>query len=244
MNHEIFDTLAAAYAVGALDGEDRARLEAHLADGCPECEAILRESGEAFVALARETPPAVPPPDVKAALMRRVATEPGTAQRPSPTRSRLRWLAASAAAVIAIAAFTGAFVAARYEARLGEMAREMAAIHEVTALLRDPATRLVTLHGLGPAPRGLAHVVWNDRTGGRIFMTNLKPAPHGKAYELWTIGEGAPRPAGLVPVHASGTGSRHVEPMPGGESVKVFAVTIEPAGGVPAPTGPMILASK
>jgi anti-sigma-K factor RskA len=26
--------------------------------------------------------------------------------------------------------------------------------------------------------------------------------------------------------------------------VKVFAVTLEPAGGVPAPTGPMVLASK
>jgi len=75
-------------------------------------------------------------------------------------------------------------------------------------------------------------------------MTNLKPAPHGKAYELWTIGEGAPRPAGLVPVHASGRGSLRVEPMPGGEPVKVFAVTIEPAAGAPAPTGPMILASK
>ena len=37
---------------------------------------------------------------------------------------------------------------------------------------------------------------------------------------------------------------RCVDPVPGGESVKVFAVTVEPAGGTPAPTGPMILASK
>lgn len=244
MSHEIFDTLAAVYAMGALDGDDRARFEAHLAEGCPECEAVLREAGEAFAALARETPPAVPPPRVKEVLMRRVAPAVSSAPRSSPVRRRLRWLAATAAAVIAVAAFTGAFVAARYEARLGEMARELAAIHEVTELLRDPATRLVTLRGLDPAPQGLAHVVWNDRTGGRIFITNLTPAPPGKAYELWTIGEGAPRPAGLVPVYASGTGSRRVEPVPGGEPVKVFAVTLEPAGGVPAPTGPMILASK
>jgi anti-sigma-K factor RskA len=217
MSHEIFDTLAAVYAVGALDGGDRARFEAHLAEGCPECAAVL---------------------------MRRVAPPVSSAPRGSPVRRRLRWLAATAAAVIAGAAFTGAFVAARYEARLGETARELAAIHEVTELLRDPATRLVTLRGLGPAPRGVAHVVWNDRTGGRIFVANLEPAPPGKAYELWTIGEGAPRPAALVPVHASGTGSRRVEPVPGGEPVKVFAITIEPAGGVPAPTGPMILASE
>jgi len=30
---------------------------------------------------------------------------------------------------------------------------------------------------------------------------------------------------------------------PDGQPVKVFAVTLEPAGGVPAPTGPMVLAS-
>jgi len=30
----------------------------------------------------------------------------------------------------------------------------------------------------------------------------------------------------------------------GGKPVKVFAVTIEPEAGVPAPTGPMVLASK
>jgi anti-sigma-K factor RskA len=34
-----------------------------------------------------------------------------------------------------------------------------------------------------------------------------------------------------------------VEPVPGGGAVDVFAVTVEPAGGMPAPTGPIVLAS-
>jgi anti-sigma-K factor RskA len=34
-----------------------------------------------------------------------------------------------------------------------------------------------------------------------------------------------------------------VDPVPEGRPVDVFAVTIEPAGGVPAPTGPIVLAS-
>src|SRR5207249_2147150 len=64
MTHEPYDTLAATYAVGALDGQERADFERHLADGCDVCEAILRESAEALAALARSGPPMVPPPAV------------------------------------------------------------------------------------------------------------------------------------------------------------------------------------
>jgi anti-sigma-K factor RskA len=86
-------------------------------------------------------------------------------------------------------------------------------------------------------------VVWHAVAGGHLFVANLPRAPEGKAYELWTIGEGAPRPAGLFQVDARGRGSHRVEPVAGGAPVKVFAVTLEPEGGVPAPTGPMVLAS-
>jgi anti-sigma-K factor RskA len=263
MSHdETFDTLVAVYAVGALDGEERARFEGHLAEGCVTCERALRESSEAFAALAAEGPRAIPPAHVKHALMRRMTEEAPAARRPRPASSRLRWFAAAAAAVIIVSLFTGAYVAVRYEARLGQMARETAGIRErlrldqqalhdelatyrdVVELLRDPATRVVTLSGLGPAPQALARVVWNDRTGGHIFIANLAPAPPGKDYELWTIGAGAPRPAGLVAVQASGKGSQRLQPAPGGDTVKVFAVTLEPSGGTTAPTGPMILASK
>jgi anti-sigma-K factor RskA len=263
MSHDDdFDTLAAVYAVGALDGAELTRFETHLAEGCAQCEAALREASETLAGVAREAPRAIPPAHVKEALMRRAAPIPAIGRAAGTRRGRLRWLAASAAAAIFVAAFTGMFVAARYEARLGQMARETAEIRErlsrdqaalaaqvatyrdVVDLLRDPATRLVTLQGLAPAPAAFARVVWNDRTGGHIFVANLAPAPAGKAYELWTIGEGAPRPAGLVTVEASGTGGRRVEPVPGGAPVKVFAVTVEPEGGTPAPTGPMVLASR
>jgi anti-sigma-K factor RskA len=37
MNHEPFDTLAATYALGALDGDERVEFERHLAGGCDVC---------------------------------------------------------------------------------------------------------------------------------------------------------------------------------------------------------------
>ena len=258
MTHEPFDTLAPVYAVGALDGDDLVRFEAHLRAGCPECEALLRESAEALAASSRELPPMIPPAHVRETLMRRVQTS------ARPRRSRfgsLKWIVGTAAAAAAAAAFTSGLVAARYEARLGSLARqtaqvrdevrreqqalrdEVAAARAVAQLLRDPATRVVALAGLPDAPNASGRMVWHEKAGGRLYVTGLPPAPPGKTYELWTIAGATPRPAGTFDVDAAGAAARPVPPAEDGP-VKVFAVTLEPAGGVPAPTGPMVLASK
>lgn len=261
MTHEPFDTLAAIYALGALDGDERAQFERHLAGGCDVCQETLRESAEALAALARAEPRAIPPPEVKDALLRRIAaTTPARRERPQPRR--LVWAVATLAAMVAGAAFTGTFVASRYEGRLGQMAREAAALRarvqqdeaalreqiavyqSTVDLLRDPTTRVVTLHGLGPSPEATGRIIWHPVSGGHVFVANLRAAPAGSAYELWTIGDGAPQPAGLFQVDASGRGTHRIAAVEGGKPVKVFAVTLEPESGVPAPTGPMVLASK
>jgi anti-sigma-K factor RskA len=257
MNHEPFDTLAPVYAAGALDGEDLARFEAHLREGCPTCEAVLRECDAALSGLGRELTPTIPPAHVREALLRRVETSP----RRRPSRfAWVRWAAGTAVAAIALAAFTAGLVAARYEARLGVIAREASQLRQrlqaeeatlraelanaqaVVELLRDPDTRVVALNGLPAAPGARGRVVWNEKAGGRLYVAGLTPAPPGQTYELWTIAGAAPRPAGTFDVDASGAAARPVPAAPDGP-VKVFAVTLEPAGGVPAPTGPMVLAS-
>ena len=259
MNHEPYETLAATYAVGALDGQDLVDFERHLAGGCDVCQAALRESAETLATLARSRPPMIPPPAVKEELLRRIAAAPAPrrATRPRP----LVWAVGTVAAVIAGAAFTGAFVATRYEARLGVMARESAALrtrveHEEAALreqlavyrsaadlLRDPQAQVVTLRGLGPRPEATGRVIWHPANGGYLFVANLPAAPAGKAYELWTIGDAAPQPAGLFQVDASGRAAHRIAPAEGGKPVKVFAVTLEVEAGVTKPEGPMVLAS-
>jgi anti-sigma-K factor RskA len=85
-------------------------------------------------------------------------------------------------------------------------------------------------------------VIWNEQSGGQLFVANLPPAPAGKTYELWTLGGPAPQPAGLFQVDATGRGTHRVE-APAGPTPK-FAVSLEPETGVPAPTGPIVLASR
>jgi anti-sigma-K factor RskA len=259
--HETFDELAAVYAVGALDGDDLVGFQAHLAEGCDRCVLTLREAEHALTQMALAGPPAIPPAEVKAALLQRLDGERARPVRRAPRRaSWVPWAAGTAAAAVIAAMVTGGFVASRYEARLGQMARETAAVRErlqrdeaalreqVTAyrsaveLLRDPATRVVELHGAGPAPEASGRMIWHDRTGGQLFVANLPPAPAGKAYELWTLGGPAPAPAGTFQVDASGRAMHRVEPATG--PAAKFAVTLEPEAGVPAPTGPIVLASR
>ena len=259
MTHEPFETQAAVYALGALDREERSEFEEHLAEGCAECSEAVREHAETLADAARVAPPMIPPAHVKADLMRRVAA--GASSRTSPRRRRLlRWTVVSAAAVVGVSAFVAGFVATRYEARIGVMARETSRIRAdlhrqdaelrdrlavsqgVIDLLRDPSVQVVALRGSGPSAQAWGRLVWHETNGGYLLVANVPPSPPDKVYELWTISGGQPRPAGVFTVDASGRATHPVAPTRA--PVDVFAVTLEPAGGVPAPTGSIVLASS
>jgi anti-sigma-K factor RskA len=69
---------------------------------------------------------------------------------------------------------------------------------------------------------------------------NLPETPAGKVYKIWAIAE-TPVPAGLFKI---GPGSRVAMPLsslPADKSYVKFAVTLEPEGGLPSPSGAMHL---
>jgi anti-sigma-K factor RskA len=261
MNRDEIAELAAGYALGALDAEARARFEALLAADDAEAIAALRDFEGAVAGLAAETAE-IPPPAVKAALMAKIDAEGRSREAVVRTLSsvkpdrprRLTWtLVFSGAMVAGIAAIAvGLVVSAAYDRRLTQLAQEAAALKQeaerqqsVVALLRDAATQVVALSGLEPAPGAKARMLWHATAGGLLVAQGLPPAPEGQAYELWAIaGKGAPVPAGVFTVDAKGVGSLRVAPIQAAGAVDTFAVTLEPAAGVPAPTGAIYLAGK
>jgi anti-sigma-K factor RskA len=258
MSRDELQELAAGYALGSLDAEDRGRFEALLRGGDEAARRALREYEETLVRVAAERPES-PPPDVKAALLARITATPraGNGARVMPLTPRPRrsvWTVVLAGAMAAgIAAIAvGLAVSSRYERRLEALGQEAQTLKaelerqaSVLAILRDPATQMVALSGLAPSPGARARLLWHETAGGILVAAGLPPAPPGKAYQLWAIaGQAAPVPAGVFSVDAGGTGSLRVQPLPGVTRVDVFAVTLEPEGGVPAPTGAMYLAGK
>jgi anti-sigma-K factor RskA len=257
MNREEIRDLAAVYALGGLDGEERARFEALLGAGDADATAALREFEDALVTVAAQSAQ-TPPASAKAALMGRIVVETREARSVAAVKSawprRLfwpgLWAIAMAAGIAAIA--VGLSVAATYQKRLDALAREAAVLREelddqrqVISLLRDPSTPIIALSGLEPAPAARARVLWNARSGGLLVAAGLPPAPPGRAYQLWAIvGQNPPVSAGVFDVDVKGRGSLRVPPLRGLQNVDVFAVTLEPAGGLPAPSGQMYLASQ
>jgi len=80
---------------------------------------------------------------------------------------------------------------------------------------------------------------------GLLYAFDLRPVPLDKIYELWWITEKeGPVMAGLFRPDERGIGRIDVDLPTGAGRIQAAAVTIEPAGGVPKPTGPMVLVGE
>jgi anti-sigma factor RsiW len=209
--------LTPAYALHALDEEERTRYERHL----PRCErcrddlAVLTESAAAL-AWAVEAPP--PPPRLRTRLLDDVAAR-GTVV---PLRGRRPWQAIAAiAACIAIGLGVWAGTLSN---RLGHERSH----NHVLAIVADPASRKLPLQG----HTGLVAV--SPGGEGVLVVENLAAAPAGRTYEAWVIPRGgSPIPAGTFGGGGGTTTVKLREHVPHGATV---AATIELAGGADAPT--------
>src|SRR5437867_13196326 len=113
--HERFEELAAAYALGARDGEDAAHFQAHVAAGCGDCGRAVIDYREALVPVATDLGEP-PPARVREALLERVRRL-GGGRVPRPPIERLG-AALARAATLALAGglagvVRGAYLAAR-----------------------------------------------------------------------------------------------------------------------------------
>ena len=253
MTHEELRELGAAYALDALDAQERAAVERHLID-CEGCRAEIDTLREVAALLALATP-AVDPARI-AALRRRVMADashvrPIIAAREEASsfpprrpvwRQASTWLAA-ASLFVAVVAGAGWIEATGERAELAHaLARTndtLAARDSVLSAFLGPMVHVVSLSdGENKAPQ--ARVFWNH-TKHQFIVTafHVPPAPSGKTYQLWAIRNGkAPISMGTFDSDASG---RALAILPVGNISEAgyidnCALTLEPAGGSPQPT--------
>jgi anti-sigma-K factor RskA len=225
---EIHD-LTAAYALDALSPEEERAFEEHLrtCDACREEVARLRETA-ADLATAS---PAVPPPP---ALRERVL-EQARAERRNVVPLRPRWAVpvAAAAAVAACAAVAFGVWAATLN---GDLHDRTSALHQrdrLLAVLADPSAAQLALSG----GHGRLYVTGGGQ--GALLVSRLPAAPAGKRYEAWVLAPGSVTPAGLF---RGGGGAAVLLAAPVTSGTRV-GVTLEPYGGSPQPTGPILARS-
>ena len=83
-----------------------------------------------------------------------------------------------------------------------------------------------------------ARAYWSATRGLLVAADQLPVPPPGRVYQVWLIGGGAPVSAGMLGTPRTGRGML-IAPPPGGipSGPVTVAVTDEPPGGLPAPTG-------
>jgi anti-sigma-K factor RskA len=113
---------------------------------------------------------------------------------------------------------------------------------QLLELLQQPDAGLVTLASLQPAPGASGKVLYDKSAGkGYLWVKGLPIDAEGQDYQLWAIQGGAPVSAGVFSVMADGSAVVALGDVTPDTPVAAFAVTLEPAGGLPAPSGPMVL---
>jgi anti-sigma-K factor RskA len=224
--------LTAAYALNALDPESEREYEDHLRR-CPRCREDLASLQEAAGALAFGVETPEPPKGLRDRIVDQARAERSNVV---PLRRRLivPTLTAAAAAAAGVAIGLGIWGATLS----GDLDEERALVvqrDEVLALAFQPDTSHFPVSGAN------GMLVVASSGDAALVLSDLAAAPEGKTYEAWVIEEdSAPQPAGLFAGGEGGSIVRLTEPVPAGATV---AVTLEPAGGVEAPTSePLVVA--
>jgi anti-sigma-K factor RskA len=254
--HKQFAEDLALYALNALEGEERASLEKHLAT-CADCRLELEQLRGDGALLALSTVGAKPPARSRQRLLDAIAKESSSESRAKfaaetarPRRSWWGWLgwAATAAVIVFAASLWKDNSALRREliswrSLASHQELELGRTRDVLATLTASEAMHVTLVAVKtPAqPQGKAFYMRNR--GSLVFIANNMPAlPAQKAYELWLIpAQGAPIPAGVFKPDAHGSATMVNPPLPPNMEAKAFAITVENESGATTPTMPIMM---
>jgi anti-sigma-K factor RskA len=223
--------LSGAYAVDALDDLERAKFERHLTE-CLDCQhevASLREAS----ALLADTAAVTPPPALRDSVLAGIA-----AVRPLPplgpeaktggSRRRFRVLVAAAAAVVAI----GGSVAVIQP--WDDDDSSVDDISPVERVLQAPDAESWSKE----FPDGSQATVTRSKSLNQAVLEteDMAAPPEGSVYELWLQHDEEMVAAGFMP------GSPDNQVLLSGDagSADGAGITVEPDGGSPEPSGPVV----
>lgn len=219
-------------------------------------EADLAEQEPSLAPAAEELTPSLPPPAFERPAQ--LPAEPASGRRFVFAGPRLSWAmtAVAAAAAMILVIFYGINTQGRINELENTVAQRDQAITDMAervlileqeiqgeqdqlALFTD-ASRIVTLAGTESAP-GAAGTFFQKGDEGILVMAGLDPLPTDQTYQLWLIpADGAPVPSGFLEVAAGASAQQTVAISDAAQSYAAVGISIEPTGGSPAPTGPIV----
>ena len=243
MVHADYKEMIPARALSALDAAEAQALNKHL-ENCAECRQELEEWQATAANLSLTADQQEPSPAVRDRILSEVRKE---LEPPHviPFRSTPRsiWnsfgsLGAMAAVVLVTALIVGLVVLWR---QTREMENRLAESRKFVELVTTPGARVAELAGVDRAAGASATVAYDQSGRVMLVASNLPSLPQGKAYQLWFFdAKSSPLPGSTFVPDNEGKGTLN-DKYPGALPTNIFAITVEPTGGVPKPTGPIYL---
>lgn len=176
-----------------------------------------------------------------------------------PARRNFNWYAIAATFALIV---TGAQLL-RVTAERNRMREQVASVDTMTAvpqpaidsmssLLRQkdsmiaamtgPDVKVIALMNQG-ARQPVGRMMWNRASDDWVMVTyNLRPPKPGMTYQVWLVTDNAKISAGTFKPDSAGKTFMHARYAMARNALRTVAVTEEPEGGMPAPTGPMVIA--
>lgn len=232
--------LLPAYALGSLDPEELAQVEAHLAN-CSACQAEVASYSAVAGRLAWGTPEVEVPEGLRQRVLER-ARQPGNnltlgRHTNEGLLTRLRrllmapWWRPVVAGLVLLLLLSNFY----FLQRLRQVESQLAAVQ---------AASLATIHLKGteaaPDARGVI-VIGRDGRTASLVVDGLPALGPEQQYQLWLV-QGEERDSGAVfSVDEAGYTITPIQATQALLTYTRFGVTIEPAGGSPGPTGEGVL---
>lgn len=259
--------LLAAYALGALDEGETARVESHIRD-CPACRAEYAAHRQTVARLPLIAALVDPPASLKTTLMDRIdnlgaepaaprpLTRPVRAPKPrwltvlaAMKRRPLRSLALSTTAIVlALVAWTvfQTFRVNDLEAQNDQLATTVKSQWNAITLAVDPKVETVPVKASEVSPRTKGRLLLNtEQQQAALVVVDLTPPKRGQVYQvwLWDPVSGNLQAVGTFRTWA-GYGMWAFQPPVRDDTELRLSVSSEPEGGSPAPTSPMVLTAS
>ncbi len=265
---ERIQELISAYSLGVLEGEELKEVEEFKLKNPGQFDELLRENEAEFSRLPYAVGGALPDSELKKRLLTEVRKEASLSANQSTSfwhKISPSWLnigvAVAMVAIVSLIFYNFLLtkqletkqaalsnlqnqIAAK-QAEIDNLGAESVLNKQMIAFLEDPNVVIINLVNTQPDLTAVGRVLWNTKDDQAMFCgINLPKPPEGKTYQLWAIGGGDPMSAGVFNVNDFGKNVLMLDSLNDLGEIKQFAVSLEPAGGVPLPTGKIYLSGE
>ena len=261
MDCERLAPLYEEYALGVLEGAERAEIEAHLARACPKCTPGVAKARWVVVQLTLAAPDAQPPAGLRGRIMDPVKPSAEATrtlvpiEKPKASAQGAMFPAWAWIAAAALALVTGYTIRQmnNQNDQLAQLHKQMKLATMQNQALQNQldVDRMVASVMLSPDSMPLklmpkdknmpmVHAYLHPHMGVAITADQMPSMPSARTLQLWFVPK-AGKPMSVAIFHPDAAGQiALVAPvnMPMNE-IAALAVTDEPAGGSPQPTTPI-----